>query len=118
MIHFTLSEFDSPDQIGSGSNMVQSFLDKLDLARGYANTAFKINSGFRTAHNNAVVGGKSTSSHLKGLACDIHCNDSTKRFLIISALIRAGFTRIGIAKTFIHVDFDLQKSQNVIWTYL
>ena len=28
-----------------------------------------------------------------------------------------GFNRIGIAGTFIHVDLDFDKSQNVIWTY-
>ena len=28
-----------------------------------------------------------------------------------------GFTRIGIANSFIHVDLDFDKSQNVIWTY-
>jgi len=32
-------------------------------------------------------------------------------------LLEVGFTRIGIGNTFIHVDIDKDKSQNVIWTY-
>jgi len=32
-------------------------------------------------------------------------------------LIMVGFTRFGIADTFIHVDLDLDKAQGVIWTY-
>ena len=39
------------------------------------------------------------------------------RFLVLDALLAVGFNRIGIADTFIHVDSDLDKSQNVIWTY-
>ena len=35
----------------------------------------------------------------------------------MSSLIRAGFKRIGIGSTFIHVDLDLDKPQNVFWLY-
>jgi hypothetical protein len=31
--------------------------------------------------------------------------------------MKAGFNRIGIADTFIHVDNDPGKAENVIWTY-
>ena len=31
--------------------------------------------------------------------------------------MQVGFNRIGIADTFIHVDDDKDKSQQVIWTY-
>ena len=36
---------------------------------------------------------------------------------IVQALLTAGFTRIGIASTFIHADDDPSKPQNLIWTY-
>ena len=52
-----------------------------------------------------------------GLAVDISCNSSRDRSIILTALIDSGFTRIGIGKTFIHVDLDKSKSQNVIWMY-
>tara|TARA_R110000772_G_scaffold54130_1_gene123496 strand:+ start:4682 stop:5041 length:360 start_codon:yes stop_codon:yes gene_type:complete len=115
--HFTLSEFDSSDLPGSGENMDQDFLEMLDEARDIANVSFVINSGYRTPNHNKTVGGVSDSSHLKGFAADIKCTDSIKRFIIVNALMLAGFTRIGIAGSFIHVDNDPNKTPDVIWTY-
>lgn len=115
--NFKYSEFDSPDIPGSGTKMDLDFLQKLDKARDIAGVSFKINSGYRSPSHNQKVGGKSTSSHLSGLAADISCRDDKTRSTIINALIKAGFNRIGIAKTFIHVDSDTKKSSNVIWVY-
>ena len=117
MKHFEEHEFDSPDLKGSGSLMNCDFLKKLDEARRIADIPFVINSGFRTVRRNKDVGGKSDSSHLKGLAVDINCTDSRSRYYMITALISAGFTRIGIGDSFIHVDDDKEKSPDVIWTY-
>ena len=97
-------------------NMDIDFLAKLDKAREYANIPFIINSAYRSpSHPESIK--RPTSSHIKGLAVDISAKDSRQRFLILDALIAVGFSRIGIAGTFIHVDLDLDKSQNVIWTY-
>tara|TARA_R110000803_G_scaffold81459_1_gene147416 strand:- start:267 stop:590 length:324 start_codon:yes stop_codon:yes gene_type:complete len=97
-------------------NMDVDFLAKLDKAREYANIPFIINSAYRSpSHPESIK--RPTSSHIKGLAVDISAKDSRQRFLILDALIAVGFSRIGIAGTFIHVDLDLDKSQNVIWTY-
>ena len=98
-------------------NMDVDFLAKLDKAREYADLPFIINSAYRSPEHNAKVGGKPGSSHIKGLAVDISAKDSRTRFLILDALFAVGFTRIGIAGSFIHVDSDIDKSQNVIWTY-
>ena len=62
MLHFELSEFDSPDEQGSGKYMDESFLSMLDDARGIAGIPFIINSGFRSKSHNAYVGGKKQSS--------------------------------------------------------
>tara|TARA_E500000318_G_C3426271_1_gene159301 strand:+ start:7 stop:363 length:357 start_codon:yes stop_codon:yes gene_type:complete len=115
--YFKYHEFDSPDKPGSGHNMQLSFLELLDNARQIAGIPFKINSGFRTPEHNEKVGGAESSSHLRGHAADIHVSSSTYRYEILSALLEAGFTRIGIAKNFIHVDNDPIKTQKVIWTY-
>ena len=112
--YFKLSEFD--DAPGTGKNMKKEFLTKLDKARAIADVPFKITSGYRSKETNKRVGGVSTSSHLKGLAADISCKDSSSRQKIISGLIKAGFTRIGIADTFIHCDTDKDK-QDAIWLY-
>lgn len=114
--HFSREEFDSPDEVGSGDKMNEAFINHLHRARVLSNTPFKINSGYRTPSHNRKVGGKSTSSHLKGLAADIHCTSGHKRVKIVAGLIDAGFRRIGIADTFIHVDNDSSKPDS-IWLY-
>ena len=115
--YFKLSEFDSPDELGSGSKMDKKFIEKLDYARHNAGVPFKINSGYRTKEWNSHIGGRVGSSHIKGLAADIHCNGSRDRALIIKSLLEVGITRIGIGRTFIHCDVDKKKDQDVFWLY-
>ena len=55
-------------------NMDADFLAKLDEARELANIPFTINSAYRSPEQNARVGGKPNSSHLRGLAVDIEGN--------------------------------------------
>lgn len=115
--YFTLEEFDSPDYPGSGDKfMDREFLYCLDEARDIAGIQFKINSGYRTPDHNRKVGGGTASSHLIGRAADIHCTHTNKRLKIIEALSMVGFQRLGISKTFIHVDNDDQKP-HAIWLY-
>tara|TARA_R110002110_G_C12904368_1_gene665344 strand:- start:122 stop:496 length:375 start_codon:yes stop_codon:yes gene_type:complete len=120
--YFKLSEFDSPDVKGSGSNMSLEFLEMLDEARDIAEIPFRITSGFRTQehHDDLTRRGyktSKTSSHLKGLAADIAVTSSKNRYIVFNSLLLAGFTRIGIANNFIHVDLDEDKTQEVVWTY-
>jgi len=115
--YFKLSEFDSPDEPGSGNKMDKSFLEKLDYARHNAGIKFSINSGYRSTDWNLHVKGKLSSSHCKGLAADIHCNNSRDRALIIKSLLEVGVTRLGIADTYIHCDVDKSKEQDVFWLY-
>ena len=97
-------------------NMSKEFLFVLDEAREFAGIPFIINSAYRSPEHPLSIKNPN-SSHIKGLAVDIKATDSKTRFKIVKALIQVGFTRIGIADTFIHVDLDLDKTQNVIWTY-
>ena len=93
-----------------------NFLAKLDEAREYAGIPFIINSAYRSpTHPESIK--NPTSSHIKGLAVDIRARDSSTRGSVLEALRSVGFNRIGIASTFIHVDLDVEKSQNVTWTY-
>jgi hypothetical protein len=36
---------------------------------------------------------------------------------IVRALLGAGFTRVGIARTFVHVDADPDLPPEVVWVY-
>lgn len=122
MKYFRYHEFDSPDVQGSGQLMDKAFLDMLDFAREIYGKPMEITSGFRTeAYNQDLKkrGYKASekSSHLKGLAVDISCTTSADRWDMVDSLIKAGFNRLGIADTFIHVDCDPDKPAFVIWTY-
>jgi len=115
--YFSAKEFDSPDAPGSGDLMHEDFISRLIIARTLAGMPFVINSGYRTKERNTRVGGVANSSHLIGRAADIATKSSADRFKILTALIDAGFDRIGIGQTFLHVDDDPTKSLNKIWTY-
>jgi len=98
------------------------FLSRLETARGYSKIPYVINSCCRCVKHNEVVGGKPDSSHLftdikETTAADIKTQTSRDRYWILDSLIMAGFHRIGIGKTFIHVDNDLTKDSDVIWLY-
>jgi uncharacterized protein YcbK (DUF882 family) len=114
---FTWGEFDSKDEEDSGLNMCRNFMTRLQSARDISEVPYKINSGYRTEEHNDRVGGVTNSSHLKGKACDISAPNSIDRMNILKGLIKAGFTRIGIADTFIHVDNDHDKPDGVVWLY-
>lgn len=120
--YFRYHEFDSPLQEGSGQLMQPSFLYMLNQARHFAGIPFTITSGFRIEQDidRLLEQGykvSRNSSHLKGYAADIATPSSEHRYKILNSLLEAGFNRIGIADTFIHVDNDPDKPENVIWTY-
>lgn len=118
MKYFNYSEFDSPDVQGSGQLMDKTLLQMLDEVRDKFDKPIHITSGFRTpAHNESLPNAKPNSSHLKGLAVDIACTNSTDRFDLINCLLDVGFSRIGVGNTFIHADIDPDKAQGVMWTY-
>jgi len=116
MLHFETQEFDCPSLPNSGVNMDNAFLQMLNDAREAAGIPFNITSGYRTSSRNKLVGGVANSSHLVGKAADIKVGSGNERYIIINALIKAGFRRLGVAKTFIHCDNDETKP-NSIWTY-
>lgn len=119
--YFSYDEFDSPLQEGSGQLMSDELISMLDHARDLAGVEFKITSGYRIEADiyrlkKAGYKVSSKSSHLKGLAADIACNNAT-RYNILESLLKVGFNRIGIGSTFIHVDIDPDKPPFTIWTY-
>ena len=115
--YFTENEFRCP--CGGKCNIDMEFVSMLDEAREIAGIPFHINSGCRCKEHNTEVGGRENSAHiftkyLKTTAADIKCKTYRRRFIIVRALQEAGFTHIGIASDFIHVDSDQRKA---IWLY-
>lgn len=117
--NFTSAEFDCKcGECGvTGQLMDPEFLLMLDYARGMAGIPFRITSGARCANHNAKVGGSATSTHLKFSAADIAAPTSRQRFIILRALLDAGFERIGIHETYIHAETSEDKPQEVAWLY-
>lgn len=101
-----------------GQNHISTELvEMLDKARFLAGVPFIITSGYRCSEHNQAVNGKSRSAHLAGKAVDISCKDSRTRLIMIDALLRTGFNRIGIGKNFVHADINPVADKNVMWLY-
>ena len=87
--YFTKDEFKC-DGVNCFNKMNPELLTMIDDAREIADVPFTITSSWRSkAFNQEVING----------------------------LISAGFTRIGIAKTFIHADCDMTLPQEVMFLY-
>ena len=117
--YFELSEFDSPDAPGSGRNMHEHTLLKLDQARHLFGAPMRITSGYRTPEHNRKVGGVENSAHTRGYAADISTAGMRERDVVrlIACLTKVGFDRIGRGKTFVHVDDDPEKPSPAYWDY-
>lgn len=96
--------------------MDSAFLDKLLLAQKIYGRKFKINSAYRSLAWEKAQGRNGRSSHCKGIAVDIGVSNHQHRLYILVALLTVGFRRVGVAKTFIHVDDDDSKVPS-LWLY-
>ena len=115
--YFVDAEFKRCTPSCSINDMNQGTLDRLDRVREIAGIPLLLNSACRSAEHDKSRGRSGTGSHTTGRAIDIRCNASATRYKIVTAALQAGFTRIGIAKTFVHLDDSPSHAQQVIWTY-
>ncbi|MEE8423852.1 MAG: D-Ala-D-Ala carboxypeptidase family metallohydrolase [Thermodesulfobacteriota bacterium] len=76
-----------------------------------------IESGCRCKVWNKKQGGAENSAHLTGKAADIKINSSRGRFNILFAAFDEGIHRLGIARSFIHIDVDENLANDVTWLY-
>ncbi|WP_407264849.1 D-Ala-D-Ala carboxypeptidase family metallohydrolase [Tenacibaculum maritimum] len=116
-----LSVFDSPDIPGSGNCMDRQLifmLRQLEAQSGYPIFNW-INSGARSPSHNRKVGGVSNSSHKMPTckAVDIKAYSKSIRNDLVQAARDVGFKRIGVGRTFVHLDIDDLKSQYIAWGY-
>jgi len=103
-------------------NVSRVFLERLERARIRAEIPFKVQSGCRCEQHNKDEDGEEDSAHLTSETKECHASDigargSRPRYIILDALISVGFTRIGIANSFVHVDDDSRKDPRVAWLY-
>lgn len=115
--YFSPSEFKRCTPSCSIEQMDVHFLDLLDAVRERAGIPLVLNSAYRTVSYEKKKGRPGTSTHCLGKAVDIRCNTSANRYKIVKAALEVGIPRIGIGKTFVHLDIDPDKSQPIIFDY-
>lgn len=98
------------------------FLDRLQELRSRYKRPMVITSGYRTPEENArkSTTGK-TGPHTTGRAVDVKVTNAKDRYDLIALALDCGFTGIGVATSFIHLD-DVPKGDPVIprpavWVY-
>ena len=113
MKYFKLSEFNCTH---TGENRMEpEFLEKLDNLRDYCGFPFVITSGYRSPSHPLEAVKEIPGTHAQGIAADIKMTNSAHRYSLIKAALDHGFTGIGIAGTFIHL--DTRGTAPVVWTY-
>lgn len=115
--NFSKEEFDCKHT--GENNMQHEFMEKLQKIRQVYNKPMTITSGFRSKkHPIEARKTHSNGEHTQGMCADIACTNSSDRFQLISLALANGITRIGIAKTFIHLGIGGKGlPNNVIWEY-
>lgn len=113
MRNFKLSEFACSH---TGKNeMDSSFLSKLDELRDRCGFPFVITSAYRDITHPVEAKKNKGGTHTQGIAADIRVANGNQKHTIVKEAMAMGFTGIGIANTFIHV--DTRTTTPVIWTY-
>lgn len=113
MKYFDISEFDCKH---TGKNKMDPlFLSRLDSLRDICNFPFVITSGYRDLSHPVETVKSKGGTHTQGIAADIAVNFGSQRYTIVREAMKLGFTGIGIADSFIHV--DLRKTTPVVWAY-
>jgi hypothetical protein len=96
---------------------IDNLANQLQVARDILGEPMVFTSGYRCLRVNKAVNGVLTSAHLSGMAVDIKFTSQDHAKKIIDAVIKAGFKRIGLGWSFIHVDIDLTKPHPACWLY-
>jgi uncharacterized protein YcbK (DUF882 family) len=95
--------------------MEPEFMEKVDELRDRCGFPFVITSGFRSPTHPIEAKKDVPGTHSQGIAADIKITNSAQRYSIIREALAMGFTGIGVASDFIHV--DTRGSAPVIWVY-
>lgn len=111
--YFSRDEFKCSE---TGNNEIQDeFVHALDKLREECGFPFAITSGYRDPSHSVEAKKEKAGQHTLGIAADIAVSGGSQRFIIVSKALELGFSGIGVARTFVHV--DIRTSQPVLWCY-
>ena len=111
--YFSRNEFKCSE---TGNNQIQDeFIHALDRLRESCGFPFAITSGYRDPSHSVEAKKEKAGQHTLGIAADIAVAGGAQRFMIVSKALELGFSGIGVARTFVHV--DIRTSQPVLWCY-
>lgn len=99
------------------SDMHPDTIARLNRMREIAGIPLVLNCAYRSPQHDRARGRSGTGAHTTGRAVDIRCNNPVTRLKILDAARAAGFCRIGVAATFVHVDDSPTHAQGVVWLY-
>ena len=104
----------------TGNNQIQDeFIERLDELREACGFPFVITSGYRDKTHPVEAKKSKAGTHAQGIAADIKVSNGVQRFKIVEKAIELGFTGIGVARSFVHVDIRNPDDTTpyVMWTY-
>ena len=111
--YFTKEEFAC--QYTGENEISDRLLLKLDLLRARCGFPFDITSGYRSVDHPIEAKKETPGTHAQGIAADIKATSASQRYDIVKQALALGFTGIGIAKSFVHV--DTRGNTPVMWLY-
>lgn len=113
MKYFRIEEFDCQE---TGNNrMNPEFLEKVDELRKLCGFPLVVTSGYRDPSHSIEIAKAQPGTHTQGIAADLRVEDAHHRYILLTTAFNLGFSGIGVAKTFIHV--DTRDSLPLVWTY-
>ena len=95
--------------------MDNQFIHDLDDLREACDFSFVITSGYRDPSHSIEAKKSAPGTHAQGIAADIKVTGGAQRMAIVEQAVKLGFTGIGVAKTFVHV--DKRTTTPVLWCY-
>ena len=95
--------------------MLPEFLHVLDDLRDLCGFPFVITSGYRSPKHSIEAAKTTPGTHAQGIAVYIKVSSGEQKYTIVRHAMALGFSGVGVADTFVHVDY--RPTKHVMWTY-
>ena len=97
------------------TDMDPMFMEMLDMLREELDRPVVLTSAYRCSNHPVEAGKERPGMHSEGKAADIKVSNGSERYRVLDAAYKLGFTGVGVANGFIHL--DTRKGTPVVWRY-